>query len=69
MKKLLLSFGTMLCISVGAYAQPGSALNFDGINDFVAVGNAYPATDNLTYEAWIKPTNFGPGYRAIIDHN
>ena len=44
----------------------GAALNFDGVNDFVNVGNALnttlSASNKITVEAWVKPsTNTGLG--------
>jgi hypothetical protein len=50
-------------------AQTGAALNFDGTDDHVAVATGYPATDNITYEAWVKPTALGLGYRSIVMNN
>ena len=39
---------------------PGTALEFDGINDYVTVSdnNNLDLTDNYTIEAWIKPAGF-----------
>ena len=44
----------------------GVALNFDGVNDYVTVGNTinttFNSTNKLTLEAWVKPsTNTGNG--------
>ncbi len=50
-------------------AQSGATLNFDGNDDYVSVATGYPATDNITYEAWVKPTAFGLGFRPIVTNN
>jgi Concanavalin A-like lectin/glucanases superfamily/PKD domain/Carbohydrate binding module (family 6)/PA14 domain/Bacterial Ig domain len=47
----------------------GSALNFDGSNDYVQVGvrpSLFITGNQLTMAAWIKP-NGGGGYRAIMN--
>ena len=67
-----LFLATILCFVLGpggVKAQSGAALNFDGTNDFIAVSTGYAATDNITYEAWVKPSALGLGYRAIVMNN
>ncbi len=41
-------------------SSPGSALNFDGLNDYVNVNDntALDLTTNYTIEVWIKPSTF-----------
>ena len=54
-KLLLISVGIMMMVSV-AYAAddfPGTALKFDGVNDYVS-GSGLPTTmSNITLEAWV----------------
>jgi len=52
-----ISFSTLNAIS----SEPGTALNFDGTDDFVSIPdqNALDLTSNYTIEAWIKPETFG----------
>lgn len=40
-----------------SFAQSGAALDFDGINDYVQVGNIMPST--YTKEAWFFVSNLG----------
>jgi YVTN family beta-propeller protein len=42
--------------------QPGSALNFDGVNDYVQMPDFNLGTSNFTVEAWIKPVGGSIGY-------
>ena len=51
------------------FAQAGAALNFDGTNDFVSVNTGYTGGNSVTYEAWVRPTTLGLGYRSIIMNN
>jgi len=47
-----------------------SALNFDGVDDYVDCGNdpSLNLTSNLTISAWINPRSFGQnGYGRIVD--
>jgi glucose/arabinose dehydrogenase len=46
----------------------GSALSFDGINDFVRVpdANVLDLTTGMTLEAWVWPTTLGSGWRNVI---
>ena len=57
-----------LWITTGRY---GSALSFDGTNDFVTVGdsNSLDLTTTFTVEAWVYPTQFGGtygGWRTVL---
>ncbi|MFN3402753.1 MAG: FG-GAP-like repeat-containing protein [Cytophagaceae bacterium] len=71
MKKQLLSIitGAVLLGSVNASnAQSGTALNFDGVNDAVVLGNSINAVldplNTITVEAWVKPSLL-TSYRVI----
>ncbi len=46
----------------------GSALSFDGLNDLVTIAdaNSLDLTNNITLEAWVKPTTTSSNYRTII---
>ena len=71
-KSLMLMLCSVLFWSISSStlkAQSGAALNFDGNDDYVAVATGYPATDNITYEAWVKPTALGLGFRPIVMNN
>ncbi|MFM7016252.1 MAG: LamG-like jellyroll fold domain-containing protein [Bacteroidota bacterium] len=45
-----------------------NAINFDGINDYLQVGAPLPitASDDFTYEAWVKPTLVDANYRGFL---
>ncbi|MEO8761098.1 MAG: LamG domain-containing protein, partial [Bacteroidia bacterium] len=66
MKKTLLLIMTSVML-LGSFkqaqAQAGAALNFDGVDDYVSVGNILPAS--YTKEAWIYITNSG-GQQNIV---
>ena len=48
-------------------AKFGSALNFDGVNDWVTVpdANSLDLTRAMTLEAWVRPTTLG-AYRTVL---
>ncbi len=48
---------------------PGTALNFDGTDDYVSIPNEsdYDFTDSLTVEAWIKVNAFDKIWQAVIN--
>jgi hypothetical protein len=60
MKKILLSFafglGSLFC-----NAQSGAALNFDGVDDYVAMNNSISSVldplNTITVEAWVNSSN------------
>ena len=48
----------------------GQALKFDGVNDYVSVGNVLNALTSYTFSAWINPKSLGGGSGGrIIDKN
>lgn len=61
--KRILCFGLVVVMSLFAisfaHAQAGSALVFDGIDDYVNVNTTFPGLTELTIEAWIYPTAGG----------
>jgi hypothetical protein len=64
--KTLLYFITitiLLCLNLKAQSF-GNALQFDGVNDYVDIGNAstFNVETAVTYEAWIKPDTSLSGY-------
>lgn len=66
-KKAGLCIGLFLSvISSVSYAQPGEALNFDGVDDFANLGTTLGnfGTGNFTFETWFKTT--ATGDRAIV---
>jgi hypothetical protein len=57
-------FATII-LTQSQFLHSQNALHFDGVNDRVSCGNnaAVQITSNqITLEAWIKPTAFGPNY-------
>ena len=46
----------------------GSALSFDGINDWVTVPDSNPLdlATGMTIEAWIRPTAVGTDWRTVL---
>lgn len=56
MKKTVLSLSCLIG-SLFTNAQTGSTLNFDGVNDYVNIGNTITTTTGYTKEAWIYVTN------------
>ncbi len=68
MKKIQLAL-SMLCVTLSAlfapvHAQPGEMLRFDGINDYIPVGNLLPS-GSYTKELWISSGFFGGGSNFI----
>ena len=54
--------------SAQALIGPGNALDFDGLDDYVAFGSPpLTATDNLTIEAWIRPDAFSGTSYAVYN--
>ena len=50
--------------------QVGNAITLNGTNQQINVANGYASTDDLTYEAWVYPTNLdGGSFRTIINHD
>ena len=58
----------LLCCTFSLTAQSENALNFDGVDDGVALPASINQTSTVpgTLEAWIKTSNAGTGMRAII---
>ena len=49
------------------FSPPGNALAFDGVNDYVNVGNSSSVQlSKGTIEAWIKTSDAGSWYRGIV---
>ena len=53
---------------VGYNSSNGGSLVFDGNDDYVSFSSGLSSTDNLTYEAWVKPTVLAD-FRVILNHN
>ncbi len=53
---------------VGYNSSNGGALVFDGNDDYVSFPSGYSSTDNLTYEAWVNPSDLS-GFRVILNHD
>jgi Ni,Fe-hydrogenase III small subunit len=47
---------------------PGSALNFDGVNDQVAVANGLPSMNEMTIETWLNPKRIS-NWDVIMNYN
>ncbi|MFY0605454.1 MAG: choice-of-anchor D domain-containing protein, partial [Cyclobacteriaceae bacterium] len=48
------------------YELPNYALNFDGVSDFVDLGDNFEAFDELTFESWVYYTETGSVYNEIF---
>ncbi|MGB1000417.1 MAG: LamG-like jellyroll fold domain-containing protein, partial [Flavobacteriales bacterium] len=60
-KKISIAIFLLFSI-VTSYSQgSGYALDFDGVDDYVSVGNStiLRPTTNITIEAWVKPRTIG----------
>jgi hypothetical protein len=59
--------GTILGATWNASGRYGSALSFDGVNDWVTVNdsNSLDLTNGMTLEAWVRPTTLS-GWRTAI---
>lgn len=62
-----LLLGALLAPTVGANDVPGSALDFDGTDDFVRVpyDESFDMTAAVTAEAWVKPTSADGGVVGV----
>jgi len=72
-QKLFFIFAFTLLIGLTLHSMaadnfPGSALDFDGSNDCVAIQNESPFdfTSSMTVEAWIRVDTFTKGWQAIV---
>ncbi|MDD5518382.1 MAG: LamG domain-containing protein, partial [Candidatus Omnitrophica bacterium] len=68
--------GTMIYMSTstgGSWStgKLGSALSFDGVDDFVTMGTptSLQLTSELTYEAWVKYNSFSANYNPVVISN
>jgi len=77
MKKIFFKFGlliingllSILFATDYTFAQdPGNALDFDGSNDYVSIpdATALDITDQITIEAWFKPSSSSWAYKKLI---
>jgi hypothetical protein len=70
MKVPVLSF--MLGTPFVSSSQTGSALNFDGVDDYVNLGTAVTTSlvnsNVLTVEAWVRPTSTGSFGNIVSNH-
>ncbi|HEX8546679.1 MAG TPA: LamG-like jellyroll fold domain-containing protein, partial [Cytophagaceae bacterium] len=69
MKKLLLIAFSIVTYWNASFAQTGQALNFDGSNDYVSIGNLLSANSSYTKEAWIYVTTSGSSRNIISSLN
>ena len=53
---------------VGYNSSNGGSLVFDGNDDYVSFPSGYSSTENLTYEAWVNPSDLS-GFRVILNHD
>jgi hypothetical protein len=49
--------------------QNQGILSFDGSNDYINFAGGLPVTDNLTYEAWVNPSDLGGDFKVILNHD
>jgi hypothetical protein len=64
----LVNMGDSNWITSGAFAGPRNALDFDGVDDFVDLGNPpeLQITGNLTVETWFKTTLAVADYKQLV---
>src|ERR1700712_4555009 len=66
----LLLLVTMMFFAGRAMAQPGEALNFDGVDDYISLPDTAvyggPGWSELTIEAWINNTGSTNGSQSIV---
>lgn len=66
MKKITMGLLILLFSQIGIAQQPGNALSFDGVNDFVSIPyTVLQNTSSFTFECWVRPTG-GSSYRAVV---
>ena len=53
---------------VGYNNSNGGSLVFDGNDDYVSFSSGFSSTDNLTYEAWVNPSNLSSS-GVILNHD
>ncbi len=60
--------GTLTGASRTASGRFGRAVSFDGVNDQVAVSDStsLDLTDEMTLEAWVRPTSANSGWRTVV---
>ncbi|MCH7964047.1 MAG: DUF2341 domain-containing protein [Bacteroidetes bacterium] len=68
---LLITIGFLLILFSTDYTfaqNPGNALDFDGSNDYVSIpdATALDITDQITIEAWFKPSSSSWAYKKLI---
>jgi hypothetical protein len=61
--------GSSIGIGPTYNSQNLGILSFDGSNDYVNFANGLPASDNLTYEAWVNPSDLGGDFKVILNHD
>lgn len=67
MLTLLFLTSTLLALpQPAAAADPGAALDFDGVNDYVSLRAFNFNSTSVTLEAWIKPVGIQPDWAGII---
>gem|GEM_PF-6738268 len=56
----------LLFLTIGnAFAQPGEALDFDGTDDYVDLGDVVEGFSAVTFEAWVNVNNYPPAFGEI----
>jgi hypothetical protein len=60
--------GTLNGPTWSAAGRSGGALSFDGVNDWVTVGDSatLDLTTAMTLEAWVRPTSLGSIWRTVL---
>ena len=60
--------GTLTGAARTASGRFGRAVSFDGVNDQVAVPDSasLDLTDEMTLEAWVRPTSANAGWRTVV---
>jgi hypothetical protein len=67
MKRVIFALAILACINVKA--QSNFALNFDGVNQTVSIGNPIATGSSYTKEAWVYATNVSGSHNVISSLN
>ncbi len=61
--------GSSIAVGPTFVNQDQGILSFDGSNDYINFAGGLPVTDNLTYEAWVNPSDLAGDFKVILNHD
>jgi hypothetical protein len=67
-QKAMYHAGNRNLLTSAGSTSASNALDFDGVDDYVAITNGFAATNEVTYEAWVN-TQFNTDFKSILDHD